>query len=64
MTSSAPDRAERERRLRAAGLLDDLAPSTTSDETDEGWNERGGTSRGQEDPRDEEFLRDVPPHHG
>lgn len=58
MTSSAPDRAEQERRLRAAGLLDDLAPTTTSDETDEGWNESGGTSR------DEELLRDVPPHHG
>ncbi len=58
MTSSGPDRAERERRLRAAGLLDELAPSTTSDETGEGWNEREGTSR------DDEFLRDVPPHHG
>ncbi len=58
MTSSGPDRAERERRLRAAGLLDDLTPTTTSDETDEGWNEPGGTSR------DDDYLRDVPPHHG
>jgi hypothetical protein len=67
MTSSGPDRADRaalaalteqERRRRAAELLGDLLPSTTSDETDEGWNEVGGTSR------DDEYLRDVPPHHG
>jgi hypothetical protein len=58
MTSSAPDRAERERRRRAAELLGDLLPDTTTDETDEGWNEPGRTSR------DEELLRDVPPHHG
>lgn len=61
MTSSEHNhlsKAEVERRLRAAGLLGDLLPDTTSDETDEGWNERGGTSR------DEEYLRDVPPHHG
>lgn len=57
MTSSAPDADERERRRRAAELLGDLLPSTTTDETDEGWSERGGTSR------DEEYLRDVPPHH-
>lgn len=67
MSSSKPDRAadpgpaaeaERERRRRAAELLGDLLPSTTTDETDEGWNERGGSSR------DDEYLRDVPPHHG
>ncbi|NRQ48316.1 hypothetical protein [Aeromicrobium stalagmiti] len=58
MSSSGPDRAERERRRRAAELLGDLLPSTTSDETDEGWGERGGSSR------DDELLRDVPPHHG
>ena len=61
MTSSAPDTAaavERERRRRAAELLGDLLPTTTSDETDEGWGEKAGTSR------DDEFLRDVPPHHG
>jgi hypothetical protein len=57
MTSSVPD-AERERRRRAAELLGDLMPSTTRDETDEGWGEQGGTSR------DEQYLRDVPPHHG
>jgi hypothetical protein len=59
MTSSAPDAAakDRERRRRAAELLGDLLPATTTDETDEGWNERGGSSR------DEEYLRDVPPHH-
>jgi hypothetical protein len=58
MTSSVPDRAERERRRRAAERLGDLLPTTTSDETDEGWGERGTTSR------DDEYLRDVPPHHG
>ena len=58
MTSSAPDGAERERRRRAAERLGDLLPTTTSDETDEGWGERGATSR------DDEYLRDVPPHHG
>ncbi|MCW2769826.1 MAG: hypothetical protein JWR27_1259 [Aeromicrobium sp.] len=58
MSSSRPDAAERERRRRAAELLGDLLPDTMSDETDEGWNEKGGTSR------DEEYLRDVPPHHG
>jgi hypothetical protein len=66
MSSSKPDpvdaaadsAAERERRRRAAELLGDLLPTTTSDETDEGWNERGGASR------DDEYLRDVPPHHG
>ncbi|AWB91365.1 hypothetical protein [Aeromicrobium chenweiae] len=58
MSSSKPDRAEQERRRRAAELLGDLMPSTTSDETDEGWGERAAGSR------DEEYLRDVPPHHG
>jgi len=46
------------RRRRAAELLGDLVPSTTRDETAEGWNEPGATSR------DDELLRDVPPHHG
>ncbi len=51
--------AQKKARLRrAAELLGDLMPSTTSDESPEGWNERSGTSR------EEEFLRDVPPHHG
>ena len=58
MTSSRPDPTEQERRRRATELLGDLLPSTRSDETDEGWNEQGGTSR------DDELLRDVPPHHG
>lgn len=58
MTSSTPDAAERARRRRAAELLGDLLPRTTRDETDEGWNEQGATSR------DAEYLRDVPPHHG
>jgi hypothetical protein len=58
MTSSGPDARELERRRRAAELLGDLTPSTTSDETDEGWGDRAAPSR------DEDLLRDVPPHHG
>lgn len=51
--------AQKKARLRrAAELLGDILPTTTRDETSEGWNENGGTSR------EEEFLRDVPPHHG
>lgn len=54
-----PTAAERARRARAARLLGDLMPSTTRDETAEGWgDEQRGTSR------DEELRRDVPPHHG
>lgn len=49
---------ERERRRRAAELLGDLLPDTTSDETDEGWGEKDRSSR------DDDYLRDVPPHHG
>lgn len=58
MTEDRITPAERERRRRAAELLGDLEPQVTSDETAEGWNEKGGTSR------DQEILRDVPPHHG
>lgn len=47
-----------ERRRRAAELLGDLLPDTTRDESPEGWGERESTSR------DDDFLRDVPPHHG
>lgn len=49
---------EVERRRRAAELLGDLLPDTTSDETAEGWGEKDTPSR------DDEYLRDVPPHHG
>lgn len=59
MASDSPTERERRRRERAARLLGDLMPSTTRDETAEGWgDERGGTSR------DDELRRDVPPHHG
>ena len=62
MPSSEPDAtpSEREsaRRRRAAELLGDLLPSTTTDDTDEGWGEQASPTC------DEEFLRDVPPHHG
>ena len=53
-----PDAKERARRKRAAELLGDILPTMTRDETAEGWNEKSGTTR------EEEFLRDVPPHHG
>jgi len=49
---------ERARRKRAAELLGEVLPSVTGDDKPEGWNEQGPTSR------DEELLRDVPPHHG
>ena len=49
---------EVERRRRAAELLGDLLPDTTSDETAEGWGDNESTSR------DDDYLRDVPPHHG
>lgn len=49
--------AEAARRRRAAELLGDLLPEQTSDDSADGWGER-------EPDRDEEFRRDVPPHHG
>ena len=52
------DRAERERRRRAEKLLGELLPDTTGDETDEGWSEK------ENETRDDEMRRDVPPHHG
>ncbi|WP_332643952.1 hypothetical protein [Aeromicrobium sp.] len=57
---SEPELTEKEvaRRRRAAELLGDLIPDTTSDDTDEGWGERAAPTS------DEEYLRDVPPHHG
>lgn len=58
MTSSGSEQERRERLRRAAALLGDLEPSTTRDETAEGWGERGSGSR------DDELRRDVPPHHG
>ena len=51
-------KAEVERRRRAAELLGDLLPDTTNDETAEGWGEKDTSSR------DDDYLRDVPPHHG
>ena len=50
--------AERVRRRRAVELLGDVLPAVTEDDKPEGWNEQNPTSR------DEELLRDVPPHHG
>lgn len=54
-----PTDAERRRRRRAAELLGDLLPETTSDETGQGWGDHTGSGS-----RDEEMRRDVPPHHG
>lgn len=60
--SSSP--SEQARRRRAAELLGDLLPSTSSDETDEGWGDADGHSRDEAARRDDQYLRDVPPHHG
>jgi len=62
MTSSEPreplSAEEVERRRRAAELLGELLPGRATDESDEGWGERGGSSR------EDDLRRDVPPHHG
>ena len=61
MTSSERpklSKEEVERRRKAAELLGDLLPDTTRDESAEGWGERDTSSR------DDDYLRDVPPHHG
>ena len=55
---SPDDEISKKARRRRAELLGELLPDTTSDETDEGWNEKDG------DMRDDEMRRDVPPHHG
>lgn len=54
--SESESESERDRRRRAE-RLGKLLPDTTGDETDEGWNE-------EDDTRDDEMRRDVPPHHG
>ncbi|WP_170931408.1 hypothetical protein [Aeromicrobium sp. PE09-221] len=46
----------RQRLRRAAELLGDLMPETTSDERDPGGDDTGS--------REREILRDRPPHHG
>lgn len=59
MTRKLSD-AERARRLR---LMGGVLPESTRDDTDEGWGEQtAGTSKGG--TRDDEIVRDVPPHHG
>lgn len=57
MSPESESESERDRRRRAE-RLGKLLPDTTSDETDEGWNEK------EDDTRDDEMRRDVPPHHG
>lgn len=56
MTRSDPDRRARVRR--ALELMGELEPTTTRDETGEGWGEQAAGSR------DDDLRRDVPPHHG
>lgn len=58
-TDAETAEAERRRRRRAAELLGELLPETTSDETGQGWGDRSGSGG-----RDDEMRRDVPPHHG
>ena len=61
MTSSERpklSKEEVERRRKASELLGDLLPDTTRDESAEGWGEKDTSSR------DDDYLRDVPPHHG
>ena len=54
--------AERERRRRAAVLLGDLLPESTSDDVPDAADRQRGESPHQ--ARDDELMRDVPPHHG
>ncbi|MFD1859150.1 hypothetical protein [Aeromicrobium camelliae] len=49
--------ARRARQRRAAALLGDLLPDTTSDEREPGADRRTPS-------RDAEILRDRPPHYG
>jgi hypothetical protein len=55
---SSDETSKRARRRRAERLLGDLVPETTGDESDEGWSEQ------DDDSRDDDLRRDVPPHHG
>ncbi len=54
----APQEGAEPDRRRRAERLGKLLPDTTGDESDEGWNEK------EDDTRDDEMRRDVPPHHG
>lgn len=56
MPSSELSKAEVERRRRAAELLGDS--DSSADDSDEGWGEKSASTS------DEDYLRDVPPHHG
>lgn len=56
-TEAQVQRRRKERLRKAADRLGPLLPSSTSEDTDEGWGEAPTT-------RDEELRRDVPPHHG
>lgn len=48
----------RVRRKQAADTLGDLLPDQTRDDSAAAWGERDDSAR------EEELLRDVPPHHG
>ncbi len=60
MSAVPPDEAARRRR--AALLLGDMLPETTSDERDP--VDASGGRPARTSSRDEDLLRDVPPHHG
>jgi hypothetical protein len=51
--------AERRRRRRLAEIFGDVLPDATRDERSGAWGERDGGRRD-----DEDFRREVPPHHG
>lgn len=52
-----PASRRRKSEKQAADVLGDLLPDTTRDESAQAWGDRDGS-------RDDELLRDVPPHHG
>ncbi|MDN5853376.1 MAG: hypothetical protein L0K86_11130 [Actinomycetia bacterium] len=52
------DHERRRRKKRADDALGSLLPESASDESPGAWGDRDDASR------DDELLRDVPPHHG
>ncbi|UPK74372.1 hypothetical protein MU582_18335 [Nocardioidaceae bacterium SCSIO 66511] len=52
-----PGAKRRGRQEQATDVFGDLLPDTTSDESARAWGDRDGS-------RDDDLLRDVPPHHG
>ncbi|UYM06645.1 hypothetical protein [Solicola gregarius] len=52
-----PEQARHRREKQATEVFGDLLPEGTRDESAQSWGDR-------DDSRDDELLRDVPPHHG